>query len=141
METVNELQEERRVLYAKLSEKGLSAQDERSHKAAISKIDDRIFSLKNRVGHKKTDRAGNYKVIEPINPRFSGLSITQGERQVCTVYGKRNTEELTKEANLIAAAPDMLQALINIKDDLNIFNKINPSTLEHLNGVLKKATE
>lgn len=57
------------------------------------------------------------------------------------IHNEVNLSEPTPNAKLIAAAPELLQALINVLDDNDLFGKIQPTTTKHVLEVLKKATK
>lgn len=61
-------------------------------------------------------------------------------KNICNIHRTQDQEESIANTKLIAAAPDMLQAITNVINDQDMFGKVQPSTIEDLVNTYKKAT-
>ena len=87
---------------------------------------------------------GNWEIKDiyfPGTKVHKGLHIFSNQkyddREICDMWGSA-TEEGQANAKLIAAAPDLLEALMNIEND---DNRIPSKIWEMRNQAIKKATE
>lgn len=95
---------------------------------------------------------GKWELSENTN---QGIRINVGQEDpitmttICSMSGSPRIAEVTANAKLIAAAPDMLEALIDIKDridkckglPLTHDEALDSFYVEIINEAIKKATE